>query len=283
MLDIHYSDTWADPGHQDTPAAWRDLDAAAMEKQVEEYTRDVISQFRAAGAMPDMVQIGNEINGGMLWPDGSTSNWNNLAALLKQGYNAVKACSSATLVMLHLAEGGDNAEMRAWFDQARSRGVPFDVIGVSHYVYWHGSLASLQTNLNDLSARYDKDVVVAEMAYGFTLAAKDSEPNIFNSSLQQAGGYPATPQGQSDLVRDTLNVVKAVPGGHGLGVFYWEPAWTAVAGSGWDPTNPSSGNGWENQALFDYNDRALAPGLTALGGELAHHADLAGTFLTDIR
>jgi arabinogalactan endo-1,4-beta-galactosidase len=96
-----------------------------------------------------------------------------------------------------------------------------------------------------------------ETAYGFTLAQDDSTPNIFNSALQQAGGYPATPAGQAAAFRDVFEVVAAVPNGRGLGVFYWEPTWTAVPGSGWDPTNPNSGNGWENQALFDYNSRAL--------------------------
>ena len=115
-----------------------------------------------------------------------------------------------------------------------------------------------------MATRYNKDVVVAENAYGFTLSQDDAEPNIFNSSLQQAGGFPATPQGQADQMRAVFNVVKNVPNGHGLGVFYWEPEWTARTGAGWDPTNPISGDGWENQALFDFNDRALT-GLTVFG------------------
>ena len=113
--------------------------------------------------------------------------------------------------MLHLAEGGDNALFRWWFDQATSRGVPFDVIGASYYPYWHGPLSGLQANLNDMATRYNKDVVVVEIAYGFTLAADDSEPNIFNSSLAQAGGFPATPQGQADAFRAVINVVRTSP------------------------------------------------------------------------
>jgi len=166
--------------------------------------------------------------------------------------------------MLHLAEGGNNSLFRWWFDQAVARGVPFDVIGASYYPYWHGSLGGLQANLNDMVARYNKDVVVVETAYGFTLAQDDSEPNIFNSSLASAGGFPASAQGQADALRAVVNVVRNVPNGRGIGFFYWEPAWTARAGAGWDPTNPNSGNGWENQALFDYNDRAL-PGLAVIG------------------
>jgi arabinogalactan endo-1,4-beta-galactosidase len=264
LVDFHYSDSWADPGKQNKPAAWASLSFSALRQAVYDHTYDVLNALEAQGTTADMVQVGNEINDGMLWPDGRSNNWANLASLLTAGSNAVKAVSSSTQVMLHLAEGGNNSQHRWWFDQATSRGVPFDVIGVSHYIYWHGSVASLQTNINDLASRYGKPIVVAETAYGFTLAQDDSEPNIFNSSLQQAGGYPATAQGQADALRAVINVVKAVPNGRGLGVFYWEPTWTAVSGNGWDPTNPSSGNGWENQALFDYSDRAL-PGLSVLG------------------
>ncbi|BCB82260.1 hypothetical protein GCM10022251_46850 [Phytohabitans flavus] len=264
LVDFHYSDSWADPGKQNKPAAWASLPFSALRQAVYDHTYDVLNALKAQGTAADMVQVGNEINDGMLWPDGRSNNWANLASLLTAGSNAVKAVNSSTQVMLHLAEGGNNSQHRWWFDQAVSRGVPFDVIGVSHYIYWHGSIASLQTNINDLASRYGKPVVVAETAYGFTLAQDDSEPNIFNSSLQQTGGYPATAQGQADALRAVINAVKAVPNGRGLGVFYWEPTWTAVSGNGWDPTNPSSGNGWENQALFDYSDRAL-PGLSVLG------------------
>jgi len=257
LVDFHYSDSWADPGKQVKPAAWANLSLAQLNTAVYNHTFDVLNSLKNQGTTADMVQIGNEINPGMLLPTGSTSNWGNLAQLLTSGINAAKAVSSSTLIMLHLAEGGNNGLFRSWFDQATSRGVQFDVIGASYYCYWHGSLSSLQNNLNDISARYGKPVVVVETAYGFTLAQKDSEPNIFNQSLQGNCGYPASAQGQTDAVRAVINVVRNVPNGRGLGFFYWEPTWTAVTGAGWDPTNPNSGNGWENQALFDYNSRAL--------------------------
>lgn len=264
LVDFHYSDSWADPGKQVKPAAWANYSLAQLRDAVYNHTYDLCNALRAQGTPADMVQIGNEINPGMLLPTGSTSNWANLAQLLTAGSNAAMAANAATRVMLHLAEGGDNATFRWWFDQAVARGVPFDVIGASYYPYWHGSLAGLQANLNDMASRYNRDVVVVETAYGFTTAQNDAEPNIFNASLAQAGGFPATPQGQADAVRAVYTVVRNVPNNRGLGVFYWEPAWTARAGAGWDPTNPSSGNGWENQAVFDYNDRAL-PALAAIG------------------
>jgi arabinogalactan endo-1,4-beta-galactosidase len=258
LVDFHYSDAWADPGQQNKPAAWRSYSVAQLRQAVYDHTFDVLSGLAAQGTPADMAQIGNEINDGMLWPEGRAStNWANLAGFLTAGAQAARAASSSTRVVLHLAEGGNNSQHRWWFDNAVSRGVPFDVIAVSHYLYWHGSAASLRANLIDLASRYGRDVFVAETAYGFTTAQDDAEPNIFNASLASAGGHPASPAGQVSALRAVMDAVAAVPNGRGLGVFYWEPTWTAVSGSGWDPTNPSSGNGWENQALFDYNDRAL--------------------------
>jgi len=203
-----------------------------------------------------MVQVGNEINAGMLWPDGDYNHFDNLAALLTEGYRAVKDCSSSTLVMLHIAEGGDNDLARWWFDNITRRDVPFDVIGISYYPFWHGTLPQLQYNLNDISARYDKDVIVVETAYAFTNQEDDFLSNIANPGLATPG-YPFTPAGQRAMLRDIMAVVRAVPDGRGLGIFYWDATWTAVPGNGWDSTDPNSGNAWENQALFDFDDRAL--------------------------
>ena len=133
----------------------------------------------------------------------------------------------------------------------------FDLIGFSYYGYWHGSLGDLQANLNDISARYNKDVVVVETAYPFTLADADGTPNLIGLPNQLVAGYPATPEGQTANFRDVMSIVRAVPNGHGLGVFYWEATWIPVTGNGWDPTNPASGNNWENQALFDFTGHAL--------------------------
>ena len=216
------------------------------------------------GTPPDMVQLGNEINPGMLWdyaatwtgcstadegyPGGATKtvchteNWDDLAELLTAGYRAVKAVSPRTRVMLHLAEGGDNGTFRWWFDNVTSRDVPFDVIGASYYGYWHGTLAELQANLDDITARYGKDVVVVETAYAFTLDDDDGWANIIGTRGRAlVPGYPGDPGGPGRPLRDVMNVVRAVPGGRGLGVFYWEATWTAVPGNGWTPRDPASG------------------------------------------
>ncbi|MEV4508519.1 arabinogalactan endo-1,4-beta-galactosidase [Dactylosporangium sp. NPDC049525] len=265
FIDFHYSDAWADPGKQNKPAAWAGYAFEELKAAVRDHTYDVLHALHRQGTTADLVQIGNEINGGLLWPDGRWDNWPNLAALLTAGASVAKAVSNRTRVVLHLAEGGNNGGHRWWFDNATALGVPFDVIAVSHYLYWHGTAESLRANIVDLSARYGKDVLVAETAYGFTTAEDDPTAQIFTADLAAAGGHPATPQGQADAVRAVADVVASVPGGRGLGFVYWEPTWTAVTGAGWDPADPASGNGWENQALFDFDGRAL-PALEVFRG-----------------
>ena len=280
LVDLHYSDFWADPGKQWTPAAWEGKTFSELKQTFVDYTRGIVKALKSQGTPPDMIQLGNEITPGMLWDyaatwtgcstadDGTsdppayktvchTANWGQLAELLTAGYQAVKSVSPRTKVMLQLDAGGDNGLYQYWFGNITTRSVPFDVIGASYYGYWHGSLADLQYNLNDVSARYHKDVVVVETAYPFTLGSDDNTGNVIGVASQLVPGYPATPAGQVANFRDVMSIVRAVPNGRGLGVFYWDATWTAVAGNGWSPRNPNSGNAWENQALFDFHNRPL--------------------------
>ena len=212
LVDLHYSDFWADPGKQWTPEAWEGLSFDDLKARFVRYTRRVMRALERQGTPPAMVQLGNEINrSGMLWdhaatwtgcstadegyPGGATKtvchteDWDALAELLTAGYRVVKRESARTRVMLHLDAGGDNGTYRWWFDNITSRDVPFDVIGASYYGYWHGTLAQLQANLDDITARYDKDVVVVETAYAFTLEDDDGWPNIIGT---EAPWCPAT-------------------------------------------------------------------------------------------
>ncbi|MFD5632533.1 glycosyl hydrolase 53 family protein [Streptomyces sp. NPDC127077] len=264
LVDFHYSDTWADPGKQTKPAAWSGHSYSQLKTDVHNHTYDVLNALKAQGTTADMVQIGNEINGGMLWSEGSTDNFAQLAGLLNSGYDAAKAVSSATVVALHLAQGGDLTGTRWWFDTALANGVKFDAIGLSYYGYWHGSLYDFQTTLDDAAARYGKPVFVAETAYPFRLDSDDALVNQIDTTGELVSGYAATSTGQSNWLRDVMSIVEAVPNGRGLGVFYWEATWTAVTGNGWDPADPSSGNGWENQALFGFDDKAL-PAMSLFG------------------
>jgi arabinogalactan endo-1,4-beta-galactosidase len=264
LVDFHYSDTWADPGTQTKPAAWAGHSYSQLKTDVYNHTYDVLNALKAQGTTADMVQIGNEINGGMLWSEGSTDNFAQLAGLLNSGYDAAKAVSSSTVVALHLAKGGDLTGTRWWFDTALANGVKFDAIGLSYYGYWHGSLYDFQTTLDDAASRYAKPVFLAETAYPFRLDSDDALTNQIDTTAELVSGYAATTAGQSNWLRDVMNVVEAVPNGRGLGVFYWEATWTAVTGNGWDPADSTSGNGWENQALFGFDDKAL-PAMSLFG------------------
>jgi arabinogalactan endo-1,4-beta-galactosidase len=256
LVDFHYSDTWADPGKQPKPAAWADLDFERLKSALYDHTLDVCNSLKEQGTPPDMVQIGNEITNGMLWEDGrNDKSFDNLAALLKEGHRAVKDCLPGTQVMLHLDNGGKNELYRWWFDNIIEQGVPFDLIGASYYPYWHGTLADLQNNLNDVAIRYNKDILLVETAYAFTADDNDNYENIIRTEEQP--GYPFTPEGQARVLTDIMNVVRAIPNGRGLGIMWWDATWVAVPGNGWDPTDPSAGNNWENQALFDFDNRAL--------------------------
>ncbi len=269
LIDFHYSDWWADPGTQTKPRAWTKLSTTELQKAVYDYTANVIQSLVNARANPDMVQLGNEINGGMLWPDGkiwvegneSIGGFDGLAALLDQGIQAIRDHDpngnnpgKRIKIMIHLANGGNNDLYHTVFDGLTAKGVDFDVIGLSYYSYWHGPMADLINNMNEISERYNKPVIIAETAYAFTLEAGDTQSNLFGDGLQEIGGYEATVQGQATAMRDVMAAVAQVPNGKGLGIFYWEPEWIPVEGAGW---KTGQGDTWENQAMFDFHGNAL--------------------------
>jgi beta-galactosidase len=195
LLDFHYSDYWADPGKQYKPAAWRNLSFEELKTAVYEYTKQVIQELKDQGTTPDMVQIGNEINHGMLWPDGDISHPDSLAQLINAGTAAVKAVDPTIVMMLHVALGGQNHESVFFIDQMLARGVSFDVIGESYYPKWHGTLDDLRDNLNDLVRRYGKDVIVVEYS------ARKDEVNRIAFEL---------PGGKGTCIWEPLNTWEAV-------------------------------------------------------------------------
>ncbi len=258
LIDFHYSDSWADPASQTKPAAWQNLSYSQLVSAVYEYTTEVLNDLKEAGAYPDMVQIGNEISGGMLWPDGYIDNSSQLAELLNSGIRAVRDTTpqgSYTKIMIHLAEGGDQDRFQYFFDGIMENGVTdFDVIGMSYYAYWHGSLQQLKNNMNNIVARYGKEVVVAETSYPFTYYDADSTENQIGQKDTDLAGLPASVANQRLMTEMTFNTVATVNNGKGLGVFYWEPLWLPVSGVG---VTKGEGNEWDNQILFDANHRAL--------------------------
>ncbi|MBI1781376.1 MAG: glycosyl hydrolase 53 family protein [Sphingobacteriales bacterium] len=182
LLDFHYSDYWADPGKQYKPAAWQHLNFEQLKQALYDYTFNVMTALKQQGTLPDMVQVGNEINHGIVWPEGSVSNMDSLAQLLNAGVAAVKAVNPSTVMLLHVALGGQNDETVFFVDNMLARRVPIDVIGLSYYPKWHGTLDDLRDNMNDLVRRYNKDVIVVEYS------AKKEEVNKLNFELPNGKG-----------------------------------------------------------------------------------------------
>ncbi len=266
LLDIHYSDWWADPEKQIKPAAWEGLAFEALVDSVYHYTHDVIESLRSQGTLPEIVQVGNEIRTGILWPDGKVEGeydtpeqWDRLAALLDAGRKGVLDASPDTPpeIMIHFDNGAKNEMCRYFFDRLEERGLEFDVIGLSFYPKWHGTLEELRHNLADLASRYDRDVYVVETAYPWTMDSKDEGGNIFGTEADLHEGFPPTVGGQAAFLRAVREAVRNVPGERGRGIYYWSPEWIAVEGV------PSH---WENAALFDFDGKAL-PSMEAFTGK----------------
>ena len=239
QLDIHYSDTWADPQHQETPAAWRELDADGLEKQVEQYSFDVIKQMKEAGVMPDQVQIGNEITGGMLWPLGhvkvppsdvkqfageiqplpepydDAERWNNLIRFIKAGLRGVRSAAGEAPMktIIHIDCGGDWPITKWFFDHLTEANVEYDIIGQSFYPNWHGTLTGLQQNMYESYRRYKKPIIITETGY-----PQSGGEQISSRKYME---WPGTQQGQLQFMADLVNTVRRMP--YGLGVFYWAP------------------------------------------------------------
>ena len=218
LLDFHYSDTWADPQKQFTPAAWSGLSHDQLVKVVFEYSRETIKSFREAGAMPEMVQIGNEVINGMLWPDGRLPvNWDNFAELIKAAINGVKAaCDSSILpkIMIHIDQGGNRNKTKYFFDKLLSYGIDFDFIGQSYYPWWHGSLLDLRSNMIFMAETYKKPIILVEVAYCSSPTEYKGKPAPFEES----------PAGQKEFLDEVNRIVMDTPGNLGAGIFWWEPA-----------------------------------------------------------
>ena len=204
MIDFHYSDSWADPGQQNKPAAWAAQDFATLQTSVYNHTFNVLTTLKTNGVTPEWVQVGNETNDGMLWPTGKAStNMANFAALVNKGYDAVKAVDATIKVIVHISNGHDNSLFRWIFDGLKNNGGKWDVIGMSLYpdpTNWSTMNTQCLANMNDMVSRYDKPVMLTEVGM----------------SWDQATACQS-------FLTDLITKVKSVSGSKGLGVFYWEP------------------------------------------------------------
>jgi arabinogalactan endo-1,4-beta-galactosidase len=218
LLNYHYSDTWADPGKQFLPRAWQGKSHAELVEAVFTYTRDTIVAFREAGVLPDMVQIGNEVIGGMLWPDGRLpGHWDNFTDLVKAGIRGVdtgRGQDPRPRIMIHIDRGGSKRATKAFFDKLHSYGLEYDVIGQSYYPWWHGTLLDLRENLNFMATEYRKDILLVEVAYCW-------RPTEYRT---KAAPFPETPAGQKEFLEEVNRLVLNTPNERGIGIFWWEPA-----------------------------------------------------------
>ena len=259
LLDIHYSDTWADPAHQTKPSAWQNLTFQELKDSVYLYTYNVISALRDHNTLPDIVQLGNEITCGMLWNDGqicdqfnTPQQWAQLGELINEGIRGVNESlnlADTVKIMIHLDRGGDNLGSQWFFDHLLAQNVDFDIIGLSYYPWWQGTLANLEVNVNDLAQRYDKEIIIVETAYPWTLDWYDNTHNLVGEPSQLLQGYPASVEGQTNFLNILFNLVMDVPENKGLGLFYWAPEWISV---------PTLGSPWENVTLFDFTGELLS-------------------------
>ncbi len=257
FLDLNYTDFWADPFNQWTPSAWSTLDLEALERTVRDYTRAVLTAFQAQGTPVDMVQIGNEVNYGMLWPTGKIysagpENWAPFCALLGAGIAGARDSEIAgqtLLVVIHIF--GDNGAARYFFDHILEGGVNnFDVIGLTYFPFWNGSLSSLQANLEDLGDRYRKLLLIAETAYPWGLTGLGWFWNL--GQLPDISLFPPTPTGQLAYFQALRGLLEQVPDGRGLGFFDWEPGWLPGVGN-----EPGGGNPFVDLTMFDNRGEAL--------------------------
>lgn len=284
LVDFHYSDFWAHPGQQKAPRAWQGMDLATKVGALHDYTADTLTAMAAAGVDVGMVQIGNETTSGDL--AGSTG-WDDTAQLFQAGSAAVReTLGTAVKVAVHFTNPERAGQYLAAAQALADRGVDYDVFLSSYYPFWHGTPENLTAVLDQVATTFGKDVAVAETSWAYTLADGDGYPNVIRT---EPAAYPATVQGQATAIRDVMQAVANVSGGHGLGTFYWEPAWLPVGpadqaeanrvlwerdGSGWaspasqefyDPTgslggewaDDFGGSGWDNQALFDAQGNPL--------------------------
>ncbi|MGZ5190453.1 MAG: glycosyl hydrolase 53 family protein, partial [Flavisolibacter sp.] len=212
LLDFHYSDYWADPEKQYKPEAWKGLSFSLLKDSVYTYTKKVIEELKAQGTVPDMVQIGNEINHGMIWPDGHIGNLDNLADLIQSGIKGVYDVDAKVPIMLHIALGGQHDESIFFFDNIISRGIQFDVIGMSYYPKWHGTLDDLRDNLTSMAKRYEQDIILVEY---------------------------------SQMKREIHEIVFNLPNNKGKGTAIWEPLST------WEKVFDQDGKSNDYILIFD--------------------------------
>ncbi|WP_159450171.1 glycosyl hydrolase 53 family protein [Demequina sp. NBRC 110056] len=271
LVDLHYSDFWADPAKQQAPKGWEELSDEDRAAAAGDFTRETLTAYADANVDVVGVQVGNETNNGVA---GVTA-WPSMAAIFSAGASAVREVLPDAYVAVHFTDPQRAEEYERYAQILDNYEVDYDVFASSYYPFWHGSLENLTTVLTGIATTYDKQVMVAETSWAYTLEDLDGSANVI-AEPGDATAYPVSAQGQALAFRDVVQAVTEVPDGAGIGVYYWEPAWLPVGpadavdantqlwerdGSGWatsyageyDPEDAGQfwgGSGWDNQALF---------------------------------
>jgi arabinogalactan endo-1,4-beta-galactosidase len=241
-ITLHYSDTWADPGKQTKPQASQSANVPGLADSVYNYTKKVMQRLS-----PDYIQIGNEINGGFIWPEGAITNSNTFVTFLKRGVEAVREVSSSSKILIHYS--GTDAD---WFYTIlKNQQVDYDIIALSYYSRWHTkNLVEVESVLKRLSQENNKDILLAETAYPFTLQWNDWTNNLIGEQGHLISGYAASAEGQKDFMLKIKSMV--VNTDRAIGFAYWAPEWVAYRGN-----QATNGSSWENMALFDFDNKVL--------------------------
>lgn len=241
MLSVHYSDSWADPGNQAKPYQWQSLTFNQLLDSVYCYTSRIMIEMD-----PDFIQIGNEINNGFLWPEGSRSNQNQMISLISKAIESVRESNPKTKIIIHYA---GLSEANSFF--AALEDIDYDIIGLSYYPMWHGkNLTLLAQTMSSLSVSFGKSILIAETSYPFTLGWNDFTNNIVGLEDQILSEYPASPQGQKDYFKKIIEISRGIPSS--VGFCYWGGEWISFKGSA-----AEDGSTWENQAFWDFENKAL--------------------------
>ncbi|MCS6821043.1 MAG: arabinogalactan endo-1,4-beta-galactosidase [Microscillaceae bacterium] len=248
LLCVHYSDTWADPNNQHKPAQWKNLDFSQLQDSIYQYTKLIVKEIQ-----PEYIQIGNEINNGFLWSEGHSYHRNQMLALLQKAILAVRQTHPKTQIMLHFA-GIQNAT--AFFEGMKT--IDYDWAAISYYPLWHGKdLKAVAQTLKEIARTTNKKVCIVETSYPFTLGWNDWTNNVVGEPNQLLPEIAATPEGQQKFLEKIAQIVKETPNGSGF--CYWGAEWISYKGN-----QATNGSSWENQALWDFQGKAL-PALQVFG------------------
>jgi len=254
-LTFHYSDYWTNAGQQIKPHDWTNLSYDDLKTAVYNFTLDFMNQMKNQGTIPEYVSLGNETSSGFLFPDGDYNHFSQMAELFNEGYDAVKAVSPDSKVIIHLDDGGNSGKYDWFFGELKSNGGKFDIVGASYYPFWTGkTVTQIRDWANYESTALGKNIFIMETGYNWNPTLPSGYPGQLSDNGPYQTIYPSTPEGQKDFLLELFNGIKSADNGNVIGDLYWDPVMIAVPGVGWQLGAP---NVVSNTTLFDFDGNAL--------------------------